>query len=1086
MKSVVGYLEEWAAKQPDKCLFAFVDIDGNERETYTYRGFHEGSRNLAHYLLRNIGLKSGERVLLAYPPGLDLILAFFGCARIGVIPVPVYPPTPMNFEAGMAKLRLIAMDCQARAALSTRRSSELIRRIGAQRSERSASQPAREAQEIDWIATDDVSAEAPGSFRNDPNEVLFLQYTSGSTGDPRGVVVLHENVVHNASSTVDYVPIRVSWLPQYHDMGLIGYYVFAVIVGGTTYGLSPLDFLKRPTLWLRTISRVRATYASSPNFGFEHCLRPDKVTSEQLRGVDLSSLRVLMNAAEPVRPETCRRFFERFAPYGLRPEANVAAYGLAENTLAVTNYGRRILAVDRRSLRENVARIEDARSTKDNQVDLASCGRPIDGVRVRIVDPKNRAVLPERGVGEIWVAGSSVCRGYWERPQSTQAVFHNRVVGDPGDTNSYLRTGDLGFFHEGELFVCGRIKELIIIRGVNYYPQDIETVVESVSSKIRRGGVAAFGGGDDEATLVVVAEVTKPRALPDPAAIARAIRTRCGVEADAVVLVRPRTISRTTSGKTARRLTRERYLSGKLPSLLTHRPPTASRSTGDSVGLRTRFHYVFALCDATVGEASSFAEMGMDSLKLAQFQVDLECVLQEQGAADLIDEIDIPLLQHLTVAEFSRLLEKLEEGSERSIAACRSDLRRIRTKSEQEVHDRMRADAKLEPVDLGRIELKDEPVANVLLTGPTGFFGPFLLSSLLRQTPHKYFALTRATDPGHGMERIRDAMRRAGIWTPLLAGQLESRVRVVCGDLQRDNLGLPPQQWTSLTRRIHAVFHNAAFVNYVLNYDVLKPTNVDGMRTMLRFSHTARLKEFHHVSSTFIFGWTFKGFLIETDNNDEMTSLDFGYAQTKWVAEQLVLAAEKKGLKVRIYRPSLISASSDGVGDPNDVAVRLLAFMINHGIAVDTRNQVSILPVDVAADNIAAIFKNRDSVARTLHITADGYYNIADLTRLVSEEHGYGFTYFDIPSFIDEMNRRCTKDDPLYPLLDFFNRSASKIAAMQLKRYRNDRYREARVRSGIGRSDPPLKDTVSYLIAYMHRQGLIRPSARAAGDLANL
>jgi thioester reductase-like protein len=270
------------------------------------------------------------------------------------------------------------------------------------------------------------------------------------------------------------------------------------------------------------------------------------------------------------------------------------------------------------------------------------------------------------------------------------------------------------------------------------------------------------------------------------------------------------------------------------------------------------------------------------------------------------------------------------------------------------------------------------------------------------------------------------------------------------------------------------VVHNAAGVNYVANYEALKPHNIDGTRTMLRFAHSERRKQFHYISTTFIFGWTARGLLLETDNNDEMSSLDFGYAQTKWVAEQLVLAAQKRGLDARIYRPSLISASTEGAGDRNDVAIRLLAFMINHGIAVDTTNQVSILAADVAADNIAAIVAQRDVPARTFHVTVDGYYNMADLTRLLTREHGYLFTYYDIPGFIDEMNRRCTKADPLYPLLDFFNRSASKIAAMQLKRYRNDRYHEAKQRSASGRADPTLADTASYLVAFLREQGLIR------------
>ena len=424
MKSIIDYLEGWAGTQPQKPLFGFINLYGYETDRYTYSSFHEKTRNLADHLSRQEGLKAGDKVLLAFQPGLDIVVAFFACARLGVIPVPVVPPSQMGFEASMERLTLIVNDCHAVGALTTSGTLEYIRKLAS---------GTRGLSLLNWILTDGVIAEASRGFRNRPNPVLFLQYTSGSTGDPRGVIVSHDNVIYNARSihnARNYLPIGVSWLPQYHDMGLIGYYLFPVIVGGTSYGFSSFDFLRRPALWLQTISRVRATDASSPNFGFEYCLRPGKITSDELLGVDLGSLRVLMNAAEPVRAETCVRFYERFAPYGLKPEAIVVAYGLAENTLAATHYGRGAVAVDTLQLRNNRARIVESETDKETCIVIASCGRPIDDVHVRIVDTQTKAVLPEREIGEVWVAGDSVCQGYWNREQSTREAFGNMVKGD--------------------------------------------------------------------------------------------------------------------------------------------------------------------------------------------------------------------------------------------------------------------------------------------------------------------------------------------------------------------------------------------------------------------------------------------------------------------------------------------------------------------------------------------------------------------------------------------------------------------------------------------------------------------------------
>jgi thioester reductase-like protein len=262
-------------------------------------------------------------------------------------------------------------------------------------------------------------------------------------------------------------------------------------------------------------------------------------------------------------------------------------------------------------------------------------------------------------------------------------------------------------------------------------------------------------------------------------------------------------------------------------------------------------------------------------------------------------------------------------------------------------------------------------------------------------------------------------------------------------------------------------------VNYVLGYDALRPHNVDGTRELLRFAATGVRKEFHLVSSTFIFGWTVKDVLYERDNNPEMAHLDFGYAQSKWVAEQLVLEAGTRGLGVRVYRPSLISASTGAVGSRDDIFVRLLAFILKHGIAVSARNQLSLLPADIAADNIAALFNQRESPVATFHVTVDDYYNMIDVTELIRREYGYAFTYLDIPEFVAEMTKRSTRNDPIYPLLDFFNRSHEKLSAMAHKRYDNSAYRAARARSAAARPDPGLAETVSYLMSFMRREGLV-------------
>ncbi len=1074
MNSIIDYMEHWAAIQPDKCFSSFLDVHGNATENYTYSEFNERSRHLAEHLAEQVGLKRGDRALLVYPPGLEVIVAFVACARIGAIPVPVSPPTSVNVEGSLAKLAFVATDCDANVALTTTALYRSYRKFAERPINSLHLHSAPALPNVDWFTTDDIRGRASERFYNEPSPILFLQYTSGSTSEPKGVIVSHENVIHNCLATTDHTPTAVCWLPQYHDMGLIGYYIFLVITGGTTYGFSPTDFLKRPILWLQTLSRVRATYTSSPNFGFEYCLREDRIPTHELCDLDLSSVRILMNASEPVRAETYRRFIERFTPYGLQPQAPVVAYGLAENTLAVSHYGRQKVTVNKQLLQEGKLHIEAATKPNENQLSLVSCGKPLDGMQVRIVDPKSCSELESGQIGEIWVAGPSKCQGYWNRPELSREVFENRVANNPDDHNLYLRTGDLGFMQDSELFVCGREKDLIIIRGINYYPQDIEAIVEAVLHTRRGGGVAAFAGGDEAEMLVVLIEARDLARVPNAAEISRALRSQYYNGPHTIAFVPPRSIVRTTSGKVARSLTRMRWLNSEIPPMASHlygveRPHTDTLPTDMS----DRFGYLLEQYNLTGEEEYTLAEIGADSLTLVMLVLDIEQLLKENRADDLVSEIDGRVLQRLTVAKFFSIINQLQNGSDEPIEELRVAVALLRKENDSYERHCMRLDAQLGISSDLRLPAQ-EPMRNVLLTGPTGFFGPFLLSSLLQLTPYTYYLLTRASDQIDGMDRVRGALRNACLWTPTLESQLQARVHIVCGDISRKQLGLGSEEWERLATDVQAVFHNAALVNYVLNYDALRPPNIEGTREILHFCFTGRRKELHVISSTVIFGWTPMPEVLETDNNAEMANLDFGYAQTKWVAEQLVYSAEKQGLKVRVYRPSFISASGAGIASKDDIVIRLLTFMIKHGIAVEAGNQVSFLPADVAAHNIAAIFASGSVPHRTLHVTVDHFYTLPDITRLITQEYGVPFVYYDVPRFVAELTRRCPVDDPLYPLLDFFNRSHPKISKMEHKRYNNQRYLEARRMAGVTRQDPTLEEIVSNLMAYMLREGAIR------------
>jgi thioester reductase-like protein len=501
----------------------------------------------------------------------------------------------------------------------------------------------------------------------------------------------------------------------------------------------------------------------------------------------------------------------------------------------------------------------------------------------------------------------------------------------------------------------------------------------------------------------------------------------------------------------------------------THDGPDAS------AGPMERFRNLIESYDLTGQEDCSFADLGIDSLALAELRADLQALLEEHGAGELADEVNTRLLQRLTVAEFFGLMRQFGEGSGQPLDALRQALDQISAEYEASEATQMRADARLPLPALP--PAREGAESDILVTGVTGFLGPFLVSGLLGRTSYTLHALIRATDQEHGLDRIVAALRRAQLWSPALEAEVRSRVRVVCGDLAEAHLGIGEAEFQRLAESVDAIVHNGALVNYIRTYDALRPANVAGTHELLRLAMTTHRKTFHLVSSTFIYGWSTEPVVGEWDANAKMSGLDFGYSQTKWVAEQLALAAQRRGLDVRIYRPSLISPTRAGFGSEDDILVRLTAFMIEHGLAVDALNQISLLPADLIADHIVALMDlpvgSGGVYAPVFNMTADDYYNLTDVTRVLSERHGYRFDYHDIPSFAEQVNRRCGPRDALYPLVDFLTRSADKIAAMRDKRYDNAQYRQARAMAKVHLREPALTDTVDDLVRFLRNESLI-------------
>jgi thioester reductase-like protein len=1085
-ESILHKLDRLADEHPHKLLYSYLDLHGNQVESYSYERFLQRTKAIAGHLRKEYRFAAQDRVLLAYPPGLEMICAFFGCVRAGLIPVPVYPPSSHGFQSAMYKMVHIAKDCQASGILTSKDYHGSLRTNLARSGVSASGVDVDYISGLPWIATeefvDTISDETFNTASNNgASKLLFLQYTSGSTKDPKGVMVTHDNILHNCPLVIDHdAPVVVSWLPQYHDMGLIGCYLYPALKGGTTYGFAPTDFIQRPSLWFETIKTYRASASAAPNFAYDYCLRAGRLSKESLENCDLSSLRVLLAAAEPIKPGTFTRFLQTFQPYGLKPESFFVAYGLAENTLAVSNGGRKIISVNKNAIALGKARMTAEVSEVGAATQIVSCGTPLPGLIVKIVDPEQHLALEAGHIGEIWVAGGSKCLGYWNNPELGLKMFHARLVDDSPYDDGYLRTGDMGFLHNGELFVCGRIKDMIIVRGQNYYPQDIEEVVEKASGLIRTNCVAAFQIHEDsEPALAVVAEVKNPKALPEALKTAAAVRNYLNVEVGRISFIAPRAIPRTSSGKIMRHKTKQMWLDGQFTVLSEFSREKNNGAAASGAESQSAFDILKARYNLTGTESYNLIEAGLDSLDLVAFMHEIKELLKDKGADMLARQVDIALIQRVSVADLFRLAEQLERAPQEALVLLRHSLAAFREEQRAAEARMMTNDRKLvfeppAPALVPEIPILDR----VLLTGGTGFIGPFLVKSLLEQTRAKIYVLVRSSDEHQGRQRLRAAMESMGPCAPGLMQMFEDRVIPLCGDLGQPNLGLTPDVWTLLADEIDTVFHNGATVNYLFNYDRMRDANVLGTNEVLRLAFEGRPKSFNYVSTTFVFGWAVKKVLYETDLNEDMELLDFGYSQSKWVAEQVVVDARRRGLATRIFRPALVSPSVTGGGNNFDIAVRLVAFMVNHGIGVDALNQVSFVPADIVANNIVAISTTAGTANNTYHVTRDDYANMLDITGLITKATGRQFEVFSLPAFVPELIRRCRKEDLLYPLLDFLVGSVDNISAMEFKRYDSSSYQAARNASTYGQADPSLEDTVNGILRFMQRKGIISVAPR--------
>jgi len=564
--SLVTLLAHRAESQPDDRAYIFLSDRGAEEAALTFCQLHDAAQALAARLTKIA--KPGDRAILVFPPGLEFLIAFFGCLIARVIAVPMMVPRRQSARDSSAG---IMANCEPAVALTSPAFAI-----------RNDLQARFKSEQIQWLSVDLTQtgrgvADLP---QPQPEDIAFLQYTSGSTSDPKGVAVSHANLLAN----LEMIRLAlgntrqstyVNWVPLYHDMGLILNALEALYVGALCILMAPNAFMQRPLNWLRAIHHYRAEVGCSPNFGFDLCV--SRYRADQMEGVDLSSWKVALNGAEPVHSETIRRFNQTFADHGFNPNAAFPAYGMAEATLLIAG-GRRgadhvTRAVSRSGLQAHAVR---APLDETDVQTLVGCGRALAGERIAIVDPDSCRRLPPGQAGEIWVNGPNVARAYWRNTDASM-INLNAQIADEDKQAKWLRTGDLGFLDEAsELFITGRIKDLVIIRGINHYPQDIEHTVQALHPALRQNCGAVFSVPDEqgEESLVIVQEIERTErnridAVEMTGLIREGVTDQHELFARHIVLIRQGSLPKTTSGKIQRSLTRRLWLEGRLEDMTT-------------------------------------------------------------------------------------------------------------------------------------------------------------------------------------------------------------------------------------------------------------------------------------------------------------------------------------------------------------------------------------------------------------------------------------------------------------------------------------------------------------------------------------
>lgn len=997
MLELLEKLRHDAHNIPERVIYDFLDCESEPflHDPITVKELYQKAGDIAAELVRR-GAKRGDRAVIFSMQDKGTVFAIFGCMLAGVI-FTVLPP-PID-DGKIARFISVLKSCRAKFLISNaalekgsdgKAAGELVKKAFLQ------------TVTLRRVYTDRIP-ESKGEFpvhSFSPDDTVYLQYTSGSTSEPKGVMVSYGNLsacFQLCNEIFNFVDSEennlASWVPFYHNIGLVvAIFIPLLPDKGVSYFIPTLQFLQKPAIWPRVLADYKVNTTAAPNSAYDAIAR--LISPQKAAEYDLSHVVHLINGSEFVNARTVEQFCSQFS---LPLNTFAPGYGLSEcvcvATLASRDY--RVVTVSQEAYREGrFVPVEGAGKT------IVSVGRPAGGIRIVIIGADGAPCAPDE-IGEVCLQGSGVCQGYWENPQETQR-FHTQIPGLPGE---FYRTGDMGAMYEGCLYLTGRAKEMLILNGKNIFPGDISLLLseQGLGTSIEAVGVFSIQEPSGEQPILC-AECPEGCNFGVLAAqINRVVAKGFGFSFKDIVFVERGSLPRTDNRKIKTLETRRRYEEDTLPVLyrtkgnavveLTEQEAAAALTadaTDEELRAIVRNAFLRLLPVDTFGDDDSFLELGGDSLRLMELVCDVE---QRLGRETDLREIAV----NPTVSGIAGYLGRFLRGE---IVTHLVDL-----PAECVLEESIRP--------ANEYDRTPEECRTVFLTGSTGFLGAYLIRALLSQQGEKGIRIichVRAATPEKGMERIVQNMERFACWKEEYRPSLEA----VTGDLAQPHLGLSEEEWTRLTQECDLVLHNGAMLNFVYPYERMKPSNVGGTAECLRFACEGRAKYFHYISSYSVYDNP-SHFALPAPEDDPLTSPEgyfLGYSETKWVAEHLVGLARERGVSAAVYRPGDITGTLDtGIWKLEDLISRALVGCIQMGCMPDISLKMQLTPVDFVADAIAAIAFQSASSGKAFNLLNHRLMDMDEMSLLL-HELGYAVTSLPYEEWCERL-AACPMDNAL-------------------------------------------------------------------------